>query len=106
MKKIAKKLRKAELDTQQEEEKTYEEFSDVLCAPYIAGFSERFLKDLKLLRVGLAYKTGKTLFSRVCKLKTFKGIDDQKDVVYHIPCKSSSACYIGETGQKFASRRY
>ena len=63
-------------------------------------------KDLKLLKVGLGYKTGVTFFSRVCKLKSPRGIDDQKDVIYHIPCKSCSACYIGETGQKFASRSY
>ena len=106
MKKIAEDLRKAELDTHQEEEKTNEEYFHVLYAPCIAGFSERSQKGLKLLKVGLAYKTGTPLFARVCKLKPPKGIDDQKDVVYHIPCKSCSACYIGETGQKFASRRY
>ena len=42
LKKIAKELRKAELDTRQEEEKTNEEYFDVLYAPYIAVFSERF----------------------------------------------------------------
>ena len=65
LKKIAEELRKAELDTHQEEEKTDEEYFDVLYAPYIAGFSERLQKDLRPLKIGLAYKTGTTLFSRV-----------------------------------------
>ena len=51
MKKIAEELRKAELDTHQEEEKTDEEYFDVLYAPYIAGFSERLQKDLRPLRL-------------------------------------------------------
>jgi len=107
MKELAEELKKAELDNHQNrEEETSEDYYDVLYVPYIAGFSERLQKELKPLQVGLAYKTGTTLFSRVCKLKPPREIDDQKDVVYHIPCKSCTACYIGETGQKFGSRRY
>ena len=45
LKKLAEELRKAELDTHQEEEKTDEEYFDVLYAPYIAGFAERLQKD-------------------------------------------------------------
>ena len=52
MKKIAEELRKAELDTHQEEEKTNKEYYDVLYAPYIAGFSESLQKELKPLKVG------------------------------------------------------
>ena len=37
LKKLAEELRKAELDTHQEEEKTNEEYFDVLYAPYTAG---------------------------------------------------------------------
>ena len=45
LKKIAEELRKAELDTHQEEEKPNREYFDILYAPYIAGFSERLQKD-------------------------------------------------------------
>ena len=54
MRKISEELRKAELGTHQDEEKTNEEYYDVLYAPYIAGFSERLQKDLRPLKVGLA----------------------------------------------------
>ena len=104
MKRIAEEIRKNEQpDTHPEEEDT-SEYYDCLYAPYIEGFSEKLQKDLKSLKVGVAFKTTKTLFCMVCKLKPKREIDDQKDVVYHIPCKSCASCYIGETGNKFTTR--
>ena len=46
------------------------------------------------------------MFSPICKLKPPRGVNYQKDVAYPIPCKLCTACYIGDTGQKFGSRRY
>ena len=106
MKRIAEEIRKNEQpDTHPEEEDT-SEYYDCLYAPYIEGFSERLQKDLKSLKVGVAFKTTKTLFCMVCKLKPKREIDDQKDVVYHIPSNSCASCYIGETGNKFTTRKY
>ena len=68
--------------------------------------SQRPQKELKPLQVGQAYKTGTTLFSRVCKLKLPRGIDGQKVVVYQIPCKSCTAYCIGEKAQTFGSKGY
>ena len=48
-------------DTHPEEEDT-NEYYDCVYAPYIEGFSERLQKDLKSLKVGVAFKTTKTLF--------------------------------------------
>ena len=42
----------------------------------------------------------------VCKLRPKRDIDDQKHVVYHILCNSCTSCYIGETGNKFATQKY
>ena len=81
MKRIAEEIRKNEQpDTHPEEEDT-SEYYDCLYAPYIEGFSERLQKDLKSLKVGVAFKTTKTLFCMVCKLKPKREIDEQKDVV-------------------------
>ena len=94
MKRIAEEIRKNEQpDTHPEEEDT-NEYYDCLYAPYIEGFSERLQKDLKSLKVGVAFKTTKTLFCMVCKLKPKREIDEQKDVVYHIPYNSLASCYI------------
>ena len=57
------------------------EYYDCLYAPYIQGFSEKLQKDLKSLNVGVAFKTTKTLFCMVCKLRPKREVDDQKNVV-------------------------
>jgi hypothetical protein len=72
----------------------------------IQGFSEKLQKNLKSLNVGVAFKTTKTLFCMVCKLRPKREVDDQKNVVYHIPCNSCMSCYIGKAGNKFSAQKY
>ena len=106
MKRIAEEVRRNEQPITHPDEEETSEYYDCLYAPYIQGFSERLQKDLKSLKVGVAFKTTKTLFCMVCKLRPKREVDDQKNVVYHIPCNSCISCYIGETGNKFATRKY
>lgn len=62
------------------------EYYDVLYAPYIPGFSVRLQRDLRSLKVGVAFKTAKTLFSAVCKLKPKEGLMIRKRwfTIYHV----------------------
>ena len=105
MKRLAEELAEIEKPEVHPDEKN-EDYYDVLYAPYIAGFSERLQKALSPFKIGIAHKTERTLFSLICKLRPKREIDDQKNVVYHIPCNSCDSCYIGETGNKFCTRKY
>ena len=65
---------KALLHVQNEEKENEEQegnksgYYDVLHIPYVAGFSEKFAKDLKHVNVGMTFKKGKTISNSVCKL--------------------------------------
>ena len=106
IKRTAEEVRRTEQPVTHPDEEETSEYYDCLYAPYIQGFSEKLQKDLKSLNVGVAFKTTKTLFCMVCKLRPKREVDDQKNVVYHIPCNSCMSCYIGETGNKFSARKY
>ena len=106
MKRIAEEVRQNEQPVTHPGEEETSEYHYCRYAPYTQGFSERFQKNLKSLKVGVAFKTTKTLFCMVCKLRPKREVDDQKNVVYHVPCNSCISCYIGETGNKFAPRKY
>ena len=81
-------------------------YYDVFHAPYIAGFSERLVKDLKTLNIGVTFQKGRTLFNSLCKLKPPRSQNDRKNVIYCSGCESCNHCYIGETQQLFSSREY
>ena len=51
-------LHKAKNEKQQEERSDYH---DVLHAPFIAGFSEQLVKDLKPIHTGLTFQKGRTI---------------------------------------------
>ena len=68
---------------------------------HIEGFAKRSQKDLDSLS-----KQQKTLFCMVCKLRPKQDIDDWKNFVHHIPCNSWTSCYVGETENIFATRKY
>jgi len=89
---------------EQEDEKSG--YYDVLHVPYVAGFSEKSVKDLKHVNVGETFQKGKTIFNSVCKLKPPKHLDERKNVIYCLGCNSCNQRYLGETQQFFPSRRY
>jgi len=85
------------------EEKT--EYYDILHAPYIQGFSEGLQKKLRRFNIGYAPKKGKTLYDFLCHLKPKIPKENEKDVVYAIPCQNCKMHYVGETSQHFCDRR-
>ena len=57
MKRIVEEVRRNEQPVTHPDEEGTNEYYDCLSAPYIQGFSERLLKNLKSLKVGVAFKT-------------------------------------------------
>ena len=44
------------------------------------------------------------MYINLCKLKQKVKFEDQKDVIYSVPCKDCKVRYVGETGQHFCDR--
>ena len=81
------------------------EYSDVIRAPYVRGFSEHLGRKLRRLKVGYVPKRGETLYTNMCRLKQKVELEDYKNVVYAVECETCGVQYIGETGQHFCDRR-
>ena len=81
------------------------EFYEVLHVPYVKGFSEGLQRKMRKLNIGVVPKKGETLYSHLCKLKQKKEKDENKDVVYSIPCDTYRVRYVGKTDQHFCDRR-
>ena len=81
------------------------EYSDVIHAPYVRGFSEHLGRKLRRLKVGYVPKRGETLYTNLCRLKQKVELEDYKNVVYAVECETCGVQYIGETGQHFCDRR-
>ena len=81
-------------------------YYDTINVPYIAGFSEKLAKDLKLINIGVTFRKGKTLYNSFCKLKPPCTKEMRKNVIYCLGCKSCPQIYLGETQQWFPSRKY
>ena len=62
MKRIAEEIRKNEQPVPHPDEEETSEYYDWLYTPRIQGFSERLQKDLKSFKVGVSFKTTRTLF--------------------------------------------
>jgi hypothetical protein len=91
--------------TETEQIKSPKEFFDVIHAPYVQGFSEKVQRALRKFNVGYVPKKGKTVFDQLCHMKCPRTVEEKKDVVYMIMCKTCDKRYIGETSQKFQERK-
>ena len=80
------------------------DYFEVLNAPYVRGFSEGLQRRLRKLGIGFVPKREETMYTNLCKLKQKVKFEDQKDVVYSVPCKDCKVRYVGETGQHFCDR--
>jgi hypothetical protein len=99
-------LRKS-IQKQTSNEKPKEESSkyyDVIQAPYIRGFTEKLQKDLSNLNIGFVMKKTQTISSLLCRTKSRKKREEDKDNVYLIKCESCQKPYVGETSQTFQER--
>jgi hypothetical protein len=81
------------------------EFYDVLHAPYVERFSEMVQRQLKKINIGFVPQKGLTIQSLVCNLKPSTPPERDKNVIYGLKCSSCNLWYIGETGQRFETRR-
>ena len=86
-------------------EEKNKDYFEVLYAPYVKGFTEGLQRKLKKLNVGVVPKKGETLYSNLCKLKQKGDKEDNKDLVYSVPCGTCGVRYVGETGQHYCDRR-
>ncbi len=66
--------------------------------PYVKGVSERIQRVLAPLNIRVAHQSKPTLKNLLVKIKDPIPAQDQKGVVYKIPCGCSQV-YVGETGR-------
>ena len=71
--------------------------------PYIAGVSEEIRRVCWDYDVRVAFKTGRTLHTKLTKVKDPLPLEKQATVVYRIPC-SCGKVYIGKTIRRMESR--
>jgi len=93
-----------ESDGNKGENKRAEERTESIVVPYIKGVSEKLRKDLGKEDINVVFKRGKTLHSMIFNGKFKKNDGRKKDLIYKIPCRDCSLCYIGETAQWYDER--
>ena len=93
-----------ESDGNKEDNKRAEERTESIVVPYIKGVSEKLRKDLGKEDINVVFKRGKTLHSMIFNGKFKKSDGRKKDLIYKIPCRDCSLCYIGETAQWYDER--
>ena len=62
-------------------------------------------RKLRKFNIGYVPKRGETLYTHLCKLKQRVELEDRKNVVYAVECKTCGIPYVGETGQHYCDRR-
>ncbi len=70
---------------------------------YIAGLRESIQRVCRDFDIKTAFKSGKTLRSRLTKVKDTIPITTESSIVYSIPC-SCGKVYIGETTRRLEQR--
>lgn len=79
--------------TQQTEIKKYVKF------PYIKEISHKIAKLFKPYNYQLAFYNTRTIRELFTNLKDSTPLSEKSSIVYKIPCKNCSSCYIGQTKQ-------
>ena len=93
-----------ESDGSKEENKRAEERTESIVVPYIKGVSEKLRRDLGKEDINVVFKRGQTLHSIIFNGKFKKKDGRKKDLIYKIPCRDCTLCYIGETAQWYDER--
>ena len=70
-----------------EEDNQPEERPTILCTPYIRGTSEKLEKVCAPLGVRVMFKPQRTMRSLLVQVKEKVPAENQKEVVYEVPCK-------------------
>ena len=87
-----------------EEDNQPEERPTILCTPYIRGTSEKLEKVCASLGVKAMFKPQRTMRSLLVQVKEKIPAENQKEVVYEVPCKDCGLKYIGETRRNLKTR--
>ena len=88
-------------ESDEEQEGTY---YDVLHTPYIEGFTDKIMRELKKLNVGWVLKKKSSIKTEVHSHRPPEKMTDKKGVIYKINCGNCESSYIGETGQTLGKR--
>ena len=72
--------------------------------PYVKGTSERIKRILEKRNLDVALRPAQTIRQSIVHPKDSIPTEDKAGVVYQVPCKSCSKCYIGETGRPLKKR--
>lgn len=97
---VNRSLRKKNTDSQDTTEKP----KATISIPYVKGTSDKIRRVLGKSGIRVAFRTDNTIRSRLTKVKPRLEEQQQKGVIYKIPCRNSNQVYIGETGRKLATR--
>ena len=81
-----------------------EERPTILCTPYIRGTSVKLEKVCAPLGVKAVFKPQRTMRSLLVQVKEKIPSENQKEVVYEVPCKDCGLKYIGETRRSLKTR--
>ncbi len=73
--------------------------------PYIKGLTEPLSRTLQNHDIKVYNKPVKTLERQFPTAKQKPPIEEQKNVIYQIPCQDCSWSYIGETGRSLKTRK-
>ena len=87
-----------------EEDNQPEERPNILCTPYIRGTSQKLEKVFAPLEIKAVFKPQKVMRSLLVQVKDNNPAENQKDVVYKVPCKDCGLKYIGETRRNLKTR--
>ncbi|MDA8031702.1 MAG: reverse transcriptase domain-containing protein, partial [Alphaproteobacteria bacterium] len=79
--------------------RTEDETQKMLVLPYVKGLSERIRLVCRSLNIKTAFRSSRTLRSFLTHVKAPTPQEEQKCVVYRVPCECGSV-YIGETGRQ------
>ena len=75
----------------------------LLVLPYIKGLSEKIRLVCRPLNIKTAFRSSSTLRNLLTHVKAPTPPEEQKCVVYRVPCECGSV-YVGETGRQMKTR--
>ncbi len=87
-----------------EEDNQPEERPTILYTPYIRGTSEKLEKACAPLGVKTVFKPQRTMRQLLVRVKERIPPENQREVVYEVPCKDCELKYIGETKRSLKTR--
>ena len=103
-KKSEKTLKNAqEKEANVKEEETDNSKVQIMCMPYMKGFSEKIKKTCQAMnaatKMKVVFRPHRTMRQMLMKVKNPVPAEKKKGVIYEIPCQDCTQVYVGETGR-------